>query len=144
MIGGFKKYGNISILIKNKTNLNIFWGKTSLEYTLPSVALPRPGRSIALIWGGRSVSAGGYQVAVSLHNVEQLSWDTAWDLDAYLVRGMKWQDESLVEGIKNMEERGRGSECIRFFCCFFSLRASQHQPGVNTMNQQNLILSALC
>lgn len=30
-----------------------------------------------------------YQAAVSLHNVERLSWDTARDLDAYLVRGMK-------------------------------------------------------
>lgn len=53
------------------------------------------------------MSAGGYQVAVGLHNVEQLSWDAAWDLDAYLVRSMKWQDESLVERIKNMDETGK-------------------------------------
>lgn len=62
---------------------------------------------MALIWRRCSVSAGRYQVAVSLHNVEQLSWDTAWDLDAYLVRGTKWQDESLVERIKNMDGRGK-------------------------------------
>lgn len=37
----------------------------------------------------QNLSAGWYQVAVSLHNVERLSWDTARDLDAYLVRSMK-------------------------------------------------------
>lgn len=75
---------------------------------------------MALIWRGWGVSAGGYQVAVSLHNVEQLSWDTARDLDAYLVRGMKWQDESLVERIKNVDERGRDCVLGFLFFIFFS------------------------
>lgn len=37
----------------------------------------------------QNLSAGWCQVAVSLLNVERLSWDTARDLDAYLLRGMK-------------------------------------------------------
>ena len=62
---------------------------------------------MAVIWTGCSVSACEYQVALSLHNVEKLSGDTAWDLDAYLVPGTKWQDESVVERIKNMDVRGK-------------------------------------
>ena len=68
-----------------------------------------------MFWRRQRVSAGKYQVAVSPHNVEQLSWDTAGYLDAYLVRGMKWQDESLVERIKNMDERGKGRDCVLGF-----------------------------
>lgn len=58
-----------------RLRLNL-WGTNFPEYTLQSVSLPDPGHSVALIWRGLSRSAGGYQVSVSLHNVEQLSWDT--------------------------------------------------------------------
>lgn len=96
-----------------------------------------------MFWRGRRVSAGKYQVAVSLHNVEQLSWDTAGDLDAYLVRGMKWQDESLVERIKNMDERGKGRGCVLGFL-FSSLSYNLvSKPWISKISPLHFVLSAI-